>query len=213
MSQESREDRLRPSVPGAESARRAALVAFSLGALFVCLPLLTATAWAQQSRTSYTRIDTFAGLRVERAGLATKTDLNYPRGVAVDGAGNVYIADALNQRIWKVDSSGRITTVAGTGIRGFSGDGGPAVQAQFDYPYDLALDGAGNLYIPDSGNHRVRKVDASSGKITTVAGTGTAGFSGDGGLATAAALRFPGGVAVDGAGNLYIADSGNERIR
>ena len=107
---------------------------------------------------------------------------------------------------------GTITTFAGTGETAYSGDGGPAVQAQLNFPRGVAVDGAGNLYIADTENHRIRKVDLS-GVITTVAGTGRRGFGGDGGLAVQAELGSPWGVAVDGAGNLYIADVGNYRIR
>ena len=145
-------------------------------------------------------------------GPATQARLNYPYGVAVDGAGNLYIADLANHRIRKVDSTGTITTFAGTGERGFGGDGGPATQAQLDDPTGVAVDGAGNLYIADQYNHRIRRVD-STGTITTIAGTGERGFSGDGGPATQAQLDDPTGVAVDGAGNLYIADASNHRIR
>ena len=132
--------------------------------------------------------------------------------MAVDGSGNLYIADRSNHRIRKVDASGTITTIAGSGTAGFAGDGGPATAAQLNTPYDVAVDGSGNLYIADSQNHRIRKVDAS-GVITTVAGSGTQGFAGDSGPATAAQLSSPGDVAVDGSGNLYIADSQNHRIR
>ncbi len=132
--------------------------------------------------------------------------------MAADGAGNLFIADRFNHRIRKVDSAGVITTVAGTGDYGFSGDGGPAVQAQLTQPRGVALDGAGNLFIADTINHRIRKVDAA-GVITTVGGTGDYGFSGDGGPATAAQLYKPNGVAVDGAGNLFIADGGHYRVR
>ena len=145
-------------------------------------------------------------------GPATTARLNCPCGVAVDGAGNLFIADEGTHRIRKVDAAGVITTVAGTGTSGFSGDGGPAVNAHLDRPSDVAVDGAGNLFIADQGNYRIRKVD-TAGVITTVAGAGTSGFSGDGGPATAARLFFPAGVAVDGAGNLFIADRGNRRIR
>ena len=149
-------------------------------------------------------------------GAATEAQLG-PRGVALDGAGNLYIADQNNHRIRKVDAAGVISTVAGDGTRGSGGDGGPAVAAQLDLPNGVALDGLGNLYIADTGNHRIRKVDAA-GVISTVAGDGEVGFGaggygGDGGPATAAQLSFPRGVAVDGAGNLYIADSSNNRIR
>ena len=143
---------------------------------------------------------------------ATAAQLTAPSGVAVDGAGNLYIADSGNGRIRKVDSAGVITTVAGNGTHGFSGDGGAAIAAQLFLPIRVAVDGAGNLYIADSGNGRIRKVD-SSGVITTVAGNGTGGFSGDGGAAVAARLSSPEGVALDGSGNLYIADKGNGRIR
>ena len=145
-------------------------------------------------------------------GPAGSASLSYPGGVAVDGAGNLYIADSGNQRIRKVDTAGIITTVAGNGVRGFSGDGRPAGSASLSYPGGVAVDGAGNLYIADSGNQRIRKVD-TAGIITTVAGNGTAGFTGDFGPATSARFNNPSGVAVDGAGNLYIADSGNQRIR
>ena len=150
-------------------------------------------------------------------GAAVAARLSSPRGVAVDGAGNLYIADTRNNRIRKVDAAGVITTVAGTGTEGFGGDGGPAVAAQLNRPTGVASDGLGNLYIADWGNHRIRKVDAA-GVITTVAGTGPTGegeggFGGDGGAATAAQLNRPFGVAVDGAGNLYIADNRNHRIR
>ena len=143
--------------------------------------------------------------------------LRSPSGVAVDGAGNLFIADTDNHRIRKVDSAGVITTVAGTGKWGFSGDGGPAVNAMLGVPEGVAVDGAGNLFIADRGNNRIRKVDAS-GTITTIAGSGETGFfgggfSGDGGPAVNAMLGVPEGVAVDGAGNLFIADKGNDRIR
>ncbi len=145
-------------------------------------------------------------------GPATSASLNFPVGVAVDAAGNLYIADWNNFRIRKVSPSGVITTVAGNGISGFSGDGGPAASASLANPYGVAVDGAGNLYLPDGNNHRIRKV-SPGGVITTVAGNGIRGFSGDGGPATSASLAQPHGVAVDGAGSLYIADQGNNRIR
>ncbi len=145
-------------------------------------------------------------------GLAASARLNYPSGVALDTAGNLYIADRSNHRIRKVDASGSISTVAGNGTRGSGGDGGAATAAQLNGPYGAALDGAGNLYIADSSNNRIRKVD-TAGVITTVAGTGTQGYSGDGGPAAAAQIYLPSGAALDGAGNLYIADTSNNRIR
>jgi sugar lactone lactonase YvrE len=138
--------------------------------------------------------------------------LNDPRGVAVDSSGNLYIADIYNSRIRKVATNGIITTVAGTNGSGYSGDGGPAANARLYYPYGVAMDSSGNLYIADSENSRIREV-ATNGIITTVAGTNSSGFSGDGGPAANASLDYPGGVAVDSSGNLYIADTDNQRIR
>jgi RHS repeat-associated protein len=143
-------------------------------------------------------------------GPATDAGLD-PGGVAVDSAGNIFILDYYNRRIRKVDTSGIITTVAGNGYDGFSGDGGPATDAGFN-PRGLAMDSAGNIFIADWFNHRVRKVN-TSGIITTVAGNGYDGFSGDGGPATNASLSMPYGVAVDNAGNIFIADQSNYRIR
>lgn len=145
-------------------------------------------------------------------GPATAAALNYPYGVAVDITGNMFIADTHNQRIRKVAPGGQITTVAGNGSYGFSGDGGPATSATFRDPSGVAVDGAGNLFVADQANCRIRKV-TPGGTITTVAGNGTVGFSGDGGPATSASLRGPASVAVDRAGNLFIADTYNERIR
>jgi myo-inositol-hexaphosphate 3-phosphohydrolase len=144
---------------------------------------------------------------------ATAAMLNNPHGVAVDGAGNVYIADAPNQRIRKVSPAGIITTVAGTGTSGYNGDGIQATAARLNYPKGVEVGPDGALYIGDANNHRVRRVDLSSGLISTVAGTGVAGSSGDGGLATAAQLNAPRNVAFDSAGNLYIAENSNYKVR
>ena len=205
-------------------------------------------------------ITTFAGGMLGSSGdggPATAAGFNSPGGVAVDGAGNVYIADSGNRRIRKVDTTGTITTFAGGGPGPSDGDGGPATAAllslpsdvavdsarnvfiadtfgdrirkvdtsgtittiagpanaaQLDLPTGVAVDGVGNVYIADSRNHRIGKVD-TSGTITTIAGDGLMGFGGDGGPATAARFNNPGGVAVDSAGNIYIADSRNDRIR
>ena len=201
-------------------------------------------------------------------GTALSAQVAQPEGIVVDSAGNLYIADAANHRVRMVSATGTISTVAGNGHPGFSGDHGPATAAQLNQPYDLALDAAGNLYIADYGNQRVRAIGADGniitiagngpsgnradggpaagallrgprnvttdaagnlyisefdghrvrqvkpdGTIHTIAGTGVAGFSGDGGAAAAAQLAFPAGLAFDGAGNLYIVDSGNLRIR
>ena len=157
-------------------------------------------------------ITTIVGGGIGDSGAALMGGLNQPRGVVRDSAGNTYIADQSNHRVRKVAANGVITTVAGTGTSGYSGDSGPAGSAMLNQPYGVALDSTGNLYIADAANHRVRKVDAN-GNITTVAGTGTSGYSGDGGSATSAQINFPTGVAFDTAGNLYIADSSAASVR
>jgi len=140
-------------------------------------------------------------------GPATSAELNGAVRLAIDGVGNLYIADFNNQRIRKVDgATGIITTVAGTGTAGFTGDGGLATNAELNHADAFAVDTAGNLYLSDSANNVVRKVTAGTGIITTVVGTGSAGFTGDGGLATSARLSNPAGIALDDARNLYIAD-------
>jgi uncharacterized protein (TIGR03437 family) len=145
-------------------------------------------------------------------GPAAAAQLFNPYDVAVDNSGNLFIADWNNFRIRKVTPDGIITTVAGNGVSGFSGDGGPATNAQLSNPNNVALDALGNLYIADFFNSRIRKV-SSAGVITTVAGTGTNGYSGDGGPATSAQLTYPSGLAIDASGNLYIADLYNSAIR
>ncbi len=145
-------------------------------------------------------------------GPATAAQLNSPNDVAIDAAGNLYIADGFNRRIRKVTPAGVISTVAGNGTKGFSGDGGPATAAQLYHPMGVAVDSVGNLYIADDSGQRIRKVTAA-GIISTLAGDGTSGFTGDGGSATAAQLSYPMDVAVDSAGNVYISDNNNVRIR
>ena len=137
-----------------------------------------------------------------------------PESVAIDGAGNIYIADSGNNRIRKVTAAtGLITTIAGTGTGGYNGDNIAATSAEVSNPYEIAVDGLGNVFISDTGNHRIREVSAATGIITTVAGTGTGGYSGDNGAATSAEIANPRGIAVDATDNLYIADYGNQRIR
>jgi trimeric autotransporter adhesin len=146
--------------------------------------------------------------------LATSATLTNPYGVAVDASGNIYIADTYNGRIRLVTkTTGIITTVAGNGTRGYSGDGGLATSSTLTNPYGVAVDASGNIYIADSGSNRIRLVTKTTGIITTVAGDGTYGYSGDGGLATSATMRYLRGIAVDASGNIYIADSGSNRIR
>jgi sugar lactone lactonase YvrE len=145
-------------------------------------------------------------------GPATAALLNDPKGVLAGPRGEIWIADSANDRVRVVDPSGTISTLAGTGTAGFSGDGGPAAAAALHSPRALAVDAAGNLYVADDNNDRVRRIDPA-GTITTVAGVGTTGYSGDDGPATAAQLNRPRGVAVDSAGVLYVADSGNHVVR
>ncbi len=145
-------------------------------------------------------------------GLATSAQFQYPYGLAVDTAGNLFISDMYNHRVRKVTPGGIISTVAGDGSQGYLGDGGPATLAQLSYPHGLAVDAVGNLYIVDQMDQRIRKV-TPEGIISVVAGYGTQGFSGDGGQAVMAELRIPYGVAVDTAGNLFISDMENDRIR
>ena len=137
--------------------------------------------------------------------------LSQPRGLALDIVGDLFIADTGDNRVRKIDPVGLISTIAGNGTPGWSGDGGPADLAQLSAPEGIALDAQGDLFIADTANGRIRKV--SSGVITTFAGNGTSGFSGDGSPATKAEFIVPLGLAVDSRGNLYIADAGNNRVR
>ncbi|HXP87260.1 MAG TPA: IPT/TIG domain-containing protein [Bryobacteraceae bacterium] len=145
-------------------------------------------------------------------GPATAASLNNPRGIVSDPAGNVYFCDFSNNRVRKIATDGTITTVAGTGVAGYNGDNMPGTSARLNQPYRLALDPAGNLYIADPGNNRIRKL-APNGIITTVAGNGNANYSGDGGPATSAALNYAEDAVLDVSGNIYIADSANNVVR
>ena len=147
-------------------------------------------------------------------GLATSARLNRPRDVVVDVSGNFYIADSSNCRIRKVNASdSKISTFAGNGTCAYGGDNGPPQNARINSPRGLALDTTGNLYIADRSNNRIRKIDMAANKITTVAGNGAQGYSGDAGTATAARLNRPQGVSVNQFGTIYIADTSNHRIR
>jgi streptogramin lyase len=147
-------------------------------------------------------------------GLAQRALLNGPFDVCFDRAGNLYFSDTFNNRIRRVDGRGIITTIAGNGEKAYSGDGGPATAAALNEPYGVVVDRAGNLYIADRLNRRVRRVDAASGVITTVAGTGDAAYSGDGGPAHRAGLVEPNGLAfsLDGS-QLFITDVADNRVR
>lgn len=161
-------------------------------------------------------VTTVAGTGVAGAsgdgGPATSARLNLPTRVAVTSDGTLYIADSGNHKIRRVAPNGTISTVAGTGLAGFTGDGGQATSARLNNPYDVAVSG-NSLYIADRNNNRVRRVDLSTGTITTVVGTGVSGFSGDDGPATLARIADPRSVTVDPGGNLFIADTGNHRVR
>jgi trimeric autotransporter adhesin len=147
-------------------------------------------------------------------GPATEASLRGPRGVVLDEDNNVYIADSANRRIRRIDAAtGLITTVAGNGERGSTGDGGPALEASLISPRSVAIDRNDNLFILDWGSNRVRRLDLETGIITAYAGTDEAGFQGDGGPATLAQLWSPMGITLDNHGNLYIADQLNHRIR
>jgi sugar lactone lactonase YvrE len=133
--------------------------------------------------------------------------------MAADAAGNVYLVDTDNNRIRRVDTHGVITTIGGTGEAGYGGDGGPATLARFKAPHGIASDRDGNVYVADPSNQRVRRIDAGTGIVTTVAGTGSAGFSGDGGPAKSARINYPKGVEIAPDGSVYIADNNNHRVR
>jgi sugar lactone lactonase YvrE len=136
-----------------------------------------------------------------------------PSALVFDGQGNLYFAETGSHVIRKFSVGGALTTVVGNGVQGFGGDNGPATAAELDSPSGLAMDALGNLYIADTHNHRVREVAASTGTITTIAGTGAAGFAGDGGAANAAQLDLPTALAIDSAGHVYVADTDNHRVR
>jgi uncharacterized protein (TIGR03437 family) len=182
------------------------------------LCLLLALAWTPAAGGAAApsviyRIETVAGsANMGDGGPATAAQISTIQGIAVDRWGNLYLSDTDNHRVRKISTSGVITTIAGTGVAGFSGDGGPATAAQLNLPYGLAADLAGYLYVADLGNDRVRRI-GPDGVIATVAGNGNRGSSGDGGAATGAPLLTPRNVAVDAAGNLYFSEFEGHRVR
>lgn len=148
------------------------------------------------------------------AGAAVDAGIGGPFGLVIGPDNAIYVCETLNDVVRRIDDrSGYITTVAGSGKKGYDGDGDLATRALCNEPYEVRFDGAGNMYFVEMQNHLVRKVDAQTKRISTVAGTGTAGFSGDGGPAVRARLKQPHSIALDGAGSLYIADIGNHRVR
>jgi uncharacterized protein (TIGR03437 family) len=186
-------------------------LSLKIAALVLCAPL-GLFAGPVPSFTITTIAGTGAKGSSGSGGLATAATLNDPRGIVTDPAGNVYFCDRLNHVVQKIDTKGILTTIAGTGAPGYNGDNIPGAQAQLDQPWRVTIDPAGNLYIADAGNDRIRKL-APNGIITTVAGSGQPGYSGDGGPATSATLRIPEQAELDVYGNMYIADSGNNVIR
>jgi sugar lactone lactonase YvrE len=182
------------------------------------LPSPTVSATYTITRPANQLIYTFAGDKIKGYagdnGPAPSAGLNGPNSIAFDSTGNAYIADTGNNVIRKVAmATGIITTISGDGTSGYSGDGGAAINARLSQPTCIALDGADDIYIADSANNVIRKITASTGVISTIAGNGQAGFAGDGERATAAQLSLPTGVALDHEGNIYIADNANDRVR
>ena len=204
-----------PKYPG---VRRGAVVVTNSGGQLLGSALVTGNATGSLSVLTPGDIHTVAGdgelLYRQDNVPATTTPIYLPQGVVADASGAFYIADTNNNRIRKVDTSGTITTVAGTGLAGYAGDGGPATAAQISLPSGITLDGAGNIYFADDGNNIIRRVDANTGIITTIVGVPMKqGYTGDGGAGTAAYLSSPRGIAFDATGNLYIADTGNNVVR
>src|ERR1043166_4731783 len=180
----------------------------SLVSIFALVLLASLPAASQEFPTVIT---TVAG-GIPQSKPAIESSLR-PDGITMDTAGNIYIADSLNDIIRKIDASGTMSTVAGNRIFGFSGDGGPALSASFFAPSAVAVDSAGNIFVADRQNNRIRKIDQATQRVTTVAGRGFCTFSGDGLPATSADICDPTGIALDSGDNLFIADRANNRVR
>lgn len=180
------------------------------------LSLLVVAAWSMPVSLSAQTINAFAGNHTSGysgdGSSALSAQCFAPAGIACDNSGNVYFCEIGNSVVRKVSASGIISTVAGTGVQGFSGNGGPATAAKINQPTGVAVDDTGNIYFTDDGNNMIRKIN-TAGIISTIAGTGTAGYFGDLGLAVNAQLNGPSGVAIDRKGNVYIADVYNHAVR
>jgi len=185
---------------------------------FVLVAPATAQLSTAQPATAQPVIVTVAGngsaANNGNAGAALKTGVGQPFGVEVGPGGALYICEVQNHRVLRLDrKTSQLTTVAGSGAKGYAGDGKPALAAKLNEPYEVRFDAAGNMFFVEMMNHVVRRVDAKTGVISTVAGTGVKGFGGDNGPAVSAQLNRPHSIALDGKGGLYIADIGNHRIR
>lgn len=183
---------------------------------YLPLPLFIVVLFFDVSFSRAQVITTYAGTGVVGysgdGGPATAAEFNSPHGIYLSSSGDLYVTEWYNNRIRKISASGIISTVAGNGIAGYSGDGGPATAAAIQHPFTVVMDTAGNLYFAEQANYRVRKIN-TAGIVTTIAGNGISGFSGDGGPATAASFGAPCGLALDGAGNLYVGDGNNHCVR
>ncbi len=193
--------------------RHTALRVRFLGAVLVGLGVISGSSAARAEL-----ITTIAGTGTPAnngdSGSAQKLNIGHPFGVEIGPDGALYITEVTNHRVWRLDrKTGQLTVVAGNGQKGYSGDGGPATEASLNEPYEVRFDKAGNMYFVEMQNHLIRKVDAQTGVISTVAGTGERGYAGDGGPATKAKFSVPHSIALDDAGGLYVADIGNHRIR
>lgn len=202
--------------PNSAGIQLGAVVLLGSGSTVLGTAYLSGVGMAGLGILSPGEIVTFAGSGAWKTvldGPALSATLYLPTSITLDASGNMYIADSLHNRIRKVDTTQTMSTIAGSNVASYTGDGGPAASATLNTPSGVALDGAGNLFIADTANNVVREIVQATGIIVTVAGNGTQGNNGDDGPATAAELNQPLGVTVDIAGNLFIADTGNNRIR